>query len=75
MLSVRSGAAISMPGIMSTIHNVGANAELVEEFVANHPKAKYFAWDNFRRFQQSWGMANGMEREDFQELMNAHKEA
>jgi len=75
MLSVRSGAAISMPGIMSTIHNVGANAELVEEFVANRPKAKYFAWDNFRRFQQSWGMANGMEREDFQELMNAHKEA
>jgi pyruvate,orthophosphate dikinase len=74
LLSVRSGAAISMPGIMSTIHNVGTNAELVEEFVVNHPKAKYFAWDNFRRFQQSWGMANGMEREDFQELMNAHKQ-
>jgi pyruvate,orthophosphate dikinase len=75
LLSVRSGAAISMPGIMSTIHNVGANVELVEEFVVNHPRSKYFAWDNFRRFQQSWGMANGMEREDFQELMNTHKEA
>ncbi len=56
LLSVRSGSAISMPGIMSTIHNVGTNEELVEEFVAAHPKAKYFAWDNFRRFLQSWGM-------------------
>lgn len=73
LLSVRSGAAISMPGIMSTIHNVGINEELVEEFIGNHPKYQYFAWDNFRRFQQSWGMANGMEREDFQELMNTHK--
>lgn len=73
LLSVRSGAAISMPGIMSTIHNVGANEEMVEEFVTLHPQKKYFAWDNFRRFQQSWGMAHGMEREDFQELMNTHK--
>jgi len=75
LLSVRSGAAISMPGIMSTIHNVGANEEMVEEFVALHPEKKYFAWDNFRRFLQSWGMAHDMEREDFQELMNAHKRA
>ncbi len=75
LLSVRSGSAISMPGIMSTIHNVGANEEMVEEFVALHPKANYFAWDNFRRFQQSWGMAHGMERDDFQELMNTHKQA
>ncbi len=73
LLSVRSGSAISMPGIMSTIHNVGANEEMVEEYVANHPHLQYFAWDNFRRFLQSWGMANGMEREDFQELMNTHK--
>lgn len=75
LLSVRSGAAISMPGIMSTIHNVGINEELVDEFVGNHPRTMYFAWDNFRRFQQSWGMANGMEREVFQELMNTHKQA
>jgi pyruvate,orthophosphate dikinase len=73
LLSVRSGSAISMPGIMSTIHNVGANEELVEEYVALHPEAKYLAWDNFRRFLQSWGMANDMEREDFQALMNDHK--
>ena len=75
LLSVRSGSAISMPGIMSTIHNVGANAEMVEEFVALHPEKKYVAWDNYRRFLQSWGMAHDMEREGFQELMNAHKHA
>jgi len=74
LLSVRSGSAISMPGIMSTIHNVGANEELVEEYVAIHPESKYFAWDNFRRFLQSWGMTNDMEREDFQALMNDHKQ-
>ncbi len=34
----------------------------------------YFAWDNYRRFLQSWAMAQGMGREDFQELMNEHKE-
>ena len=73
LLSVRSGSAISMPGIMSTIHNVGINEELVEEYVATHPQAKYFAWDNFRRFLQSWGMASGMERDDFQGLMDTHK--
>jgi pyruvate, orthophosphate dikinase len=55
LLSVRSGSAISMPGIMSTIHNVGANEEMVEEYVTNHPHSKYFAWDNFRRFLQILG--------------------
>lgn len=73
LLSVRSGSAISMPGIMSTIHNVGANEELVREYVASHPESRYFAWDNFRRFLQSWGMARDMERDDFQALMDAHK--
>ncbi len=74
LLSVRSGSAISMPGMMTTIHNVGTNQELVEEFVAEHPDKKYFVWDNFRRFLQSWGMSHGMDREDFQELMNEHKQ-
>jgi pyruvate,orthophosphate dikinase len=33
LLSVRSGSAISMPGMMATVHNVGQNSDLVEEFV------------------------------------------
>ncbi|RWX45817.1 pyruvate phosphate dikinase [Candidatus Electrothrix aarhusensis] len=73
LLSVRSGSAMSMPGMMTTIHNVGLNEDLVEELVAHHPEKKYFLWDNYRRFLQSWAMAGGMEREEFQEVMNAHK--
>ncbi|MFZ5797539.1 MAG: PEP/pyruvate-binding domain-containing protein [Thermodesulfobacteriota bacterium] len=72
LLSVRSGSAMSMPGMMSTIHNVGLNEELIHEYVEATGK-KYFAWDNYRRFLQSWGMAHGLAREDFQELMNAKK--
>lgn len=72
LLSVRSGSAMSMPGMMSTIHNVGLNEELVNEYVEKTGKG-YFAWDNFRRFVQSWGMGHGLDREVFQDLMNAHK--
>ncbi|MHB8810563.1 MAG: PEP/pyruvate-binding domain-containing protein, partial [Desulfobulbaceae bacterium] len=72
LLSVRSGSAMSMPGMMSTIHNVGLNEELIYEYVEATGR-KYFAWDNYRRFLQSWGMAHGLARDDFQELMNAKK--
>ncbi|WP_420208483.1 PEP/pyruvate-binding domain-containing protein [Candidatus Electronema sp. JC] len=73
LLSVRSGSAISMPGMMSTIHNVGLNEDLLEELVAHHPEQKYFLWDNYRRFLQSWAMGTGMGREEFGSMMNAHK--
>ncbi len=73
LLSVRSGASISMPGMMATIHNVGLNQEIVEEF-ARESGQEYLAWDNYRRFLQSWAMTEGMEREDFQKLMNAAKD-
>jgi len=73
LLSVRSGSAMSMPGMMTTIHNIGLNEDLINEYVLETGQV-YFAWDNYRRFIQSWGMAQGMDREDFQELMNAHKQ-
>ena len=73
LLSVRSGSAMSMPGMMTTIHNVGLNEELINEYVPETGKG-YFAWDNFRRFIQSWAMARGVDREEFQELMNTHKQ-
>ena len=73
LLSVRSGSAMSMPGMMTTIHNVGLNSAIVEEYVSQHPDQEYFLWDNYRRFIQSWGMAGEMEREEFQYLMNKHK--
>ena len=72
LLSVRSGASISMPGMMATIHNVGLNQDIVEDFARATGK-EYLAWDNYRRFLQSWGMAEGMKREQFQVLMNGAK--
>lgn len=72
LLSVRSGGAISMPGMMATVHNVGYNEELIAEYVRRNGNA-YVAWDNYRRFLQSWAMISGVEREDFQELMNEAK--
>ncbi|MDW7772377.1 MAG: PEP/pyruvate-binding domain-containing protein [Desulfobulbaceae bacterium] len=73
LLSVRSGSAMSMPGMMSTIHNVGLNEDLINEYVEETGRG-YFAWDNFRRFLQSWAMAQEVDREEFQEIMNAHKQ-
>ncbi len=73
LVSVRSGASISMPGMMATIHNVGLNEEIVRGFAASSGQ-KYLAWDNFRRFLQSWAMGHGVEREIFQNLMNEAKE-
>ena len=72
LLSVRSGAPISMPGMMATIHNAGLNQDLAEEFAAFSGQ-EYLAWDNYRRFLQSWAMTRGMVRESFQALMNAAK--
>ncbi len=72
LLSIRSGAAVSMPGMMATIHNVGLNEEIIEEYVRAHGE-EYLVWDNYRRFLQSWAMTSGMQREDFQDLMNRAK--
>ncbi|MEA1990832.1 MAG: PEP/pyruvate-binding domain-containing protein [Thermodesulfobacteriota bacterium] len=72
LLSVRSGAAISMPGMMSTIINVGSNLEIIEGLAEKTGKA-WFAWDNYRRFVQSWAMAFDLDREMFTELISNHK--
>ena len=53
-------------------HNVGFNEEMIAEFIANNGNA-YLAWDNYRRFLQSWAMISGIGREDFQILMNNAK--
>ncbi len=72
LLSVRSGAAISMPGMMSTILNLGSNPEVING-LAEKTGNLWFAWDTYRRFIQSWAMAHGLEREFFNQLMRAHK--
>ncbi len=73
LVSVRSGASISMPGMMATIHNIGLNQELAEA-MASSGRKKYLAWDNYRRFLQSWAMTCGVERDTFQALMDESKQ-
>ncbi|MBF0455779.1 MAG: phosphoenolpyruvate synthase [Magnetococcales bacterium] len=72
LLSVRSGALISMPGMMQTIHNVGLNEEIVQGLVQESGNA-FFAWDNYRRFIQSWCMTFEMDRGVFTKLMHSAK--
>ncbi len=72
LLAVRSGSTISMPGMMATLLNVGINEEIVEG-LARSAEETWFAWDNYRRFIQSWGMSFGMEREAFSEIMRSFK--
>ncbi len=71
-LSVRSGAAISMPGMMSTIINVGSNIATIEG-LSDITGKMWFAWDNYRRFIQSWAMGCGLSRDVFTKLMIEHK--
>ena len=73
LLSVRSGASISMPGMMNTFLNVGINEEIVRGLIQETGEA-WFAWDSYRRFLQSWGMAFGIERDEFDSVMNVHKD-
>jgi len=54
LLSVRSGARESMPGMMDTILNLGLNDETVEALARSSKNAR-FAWDSYRRFIQMYG--------------------
>jgi pyruvate,orthophosphate dikinase len=68
LLSVRSGAAISLPGAMNTFLNVGLNAE-VAEGLSHQPNFGWTSWDCYRRSLQTWGMAHGMHRDVFDRLI------
>ncbi len=72
LVSVRSGATMSMPGMMTTFLNVGINEKIVEGLIEQTGQA-WFAWDNYRRFIQSWGMSFGIPRDEFDEIMRFHK--
>ena len=53
LLSVRSSAAVSMPGMMDTVLNLGLNGTTVEA-LARETGDERFAWDSYRRFVQSF---------------------
>ena len=64
LLSVRSGARESMPGMMDTILNLGINDRVVEGLAAKTGNPK-FAWDSYRRFLQMYGsVVMGVEKHD-----------
>ncbi len=72
LFSVRSGSAVSMPGMMNTFLNVGINEQIVEGLISQTGEV-WFAWDNYRRFIQSWGMSFGIPRDEFSAVMNRYK--
>ncbi len=73
LLSVRSGAAFSMPGMMDTILNVGLNDEIVEA-MAHDELSAWTAWDSYRRFIQNVAMSQGVDRDAFDAIMLEFKE-
>jgi pyruvate,orthophosphate dikinase len=73
LVSVRSGAAMSMPGMMDTILNLGLNNDTVEGLAAltDNPR---FAWDSYRRFAQMYGnVVLGIEHDEFERLLSEQK--
>jgi pyruvate,orthophosphate dikinase len=72
--SVRSGAALSMPGMMDTILNLGLNDETIEGLIQITSDGR-FAYDAYRRFIQLFGkIALGVEEKEFDQILNKTKE-
>ena len=73
LLSVRSGARVSMPGMMDTILNLGLNDKTVKA-LAKKTSNKRFAKDSYRRFIQMYGnVVMGVEGYHFEELIENYK--
>jgi pyruvate, orthophosphate dikinase len=75
LVSVRSGARESMPGMMDTVLNLGMNDESVLG-LAEKTGNERFAWDSYRRFVQMYGnVVVGIEGERFEDAIKAAKQA
>ena len=75
LLSVRSGSAVSMPGMMDTVLNLGMNDSAVEAMV-NHTGNERFAYDSYRRFIDMFGnVVMGIPHELFEEALESLKKA
>ena len=74
LVSVRSGARASMPGMMDTILNLGLNEKAVEA-IARKTQTPRFAWDSYRRFIQMFGdVVLEIHKHEFEELLTKRKE-
>ena len=72
LVSVRSGAPISMPGMMDTILDLGLSDEIVEEMAK---KDEWFAFDTYRRFLTMFGsIVLGIDEKKFDEILERKKE-
>src|SRR6266540_3862239 len=75
LVSVRSGAPFSMPGMMDTVLNVGLNDESVEG-LAKQTGSQRFAWDSYRRLLQMFGKTvMGVDGDHFEEAIDEAKNA
>ncbi len=80
LVSVRSGARVSMPGMMDTVLNLGMNEDAVEGLIKKTGNER-FAWDSYRRFIQMYGdvvlgleAANKEDADPFEEIIERVKE-
>ncbi|MGQ3684549.1 MAG: pyruvate, phosphate dikinase [Candidatus Loosdrechtia sp.] len=73
LVSVRSGAAASMPGMMDTVLNLGLNPDAVSGIIKKTNNER-FAWDAYRRFIAMFAnVVMGVERHDFEEILEKYK--
>ncbi|WP_421847804.1 pyruvate, phosphate dikinase [Novosphingobium sp.] len=74
LVSVRSGARVSMPGMMDTVLNLGLNDATVEGLAAGSGDAR-FAWDSYRRFIQMYSdVVLGLDHHRFEDALEIAKE-
>ena len=75
LVSVRSGARVSMPGMMDTVLNLGLNDQTLPGLIARS-KNERFAYDSYRRFIQMFGnVVLGIDKQAFERLIEAQKHA
>ncbi len=74
LVSVRSGAPVSMPGMMDTVLNLGLNDETVAGLATSSGDAR-FAWDSYRRFIQMYSdVVLELDHNDFEDILDAIKD-
>jgi pyruvate, orthophosphate dikinase len=74
LVSVRSGARASMPGMMDTVLNLGLN-DVTVEAIAKSSGDERFAWDSYRRFIQMYSnVVLGVEHHNFEEILEVYKD-
>jgi len=73
LVSVRSGAAVSMPGMMDTVLNLGLNSKTLKGLIGLSANPR-FGWDSCRRFIQMFGnVVDGIEHEKFEHILEKKK--